>query len=119
METVGYDIYHDPDAIREVIHNKSEITGEFDYITCIHTLEHMYDPMAELEWMNSLLADGGMLMLELPVVNYVMLEHPVTFSVKAMPMLMEHIGIKTYTSMHVPALESCIVFGKKAEKNGS
>lgn len=113
VETVGYDIYIDPNAIREVVNEKSEITGEFDLITCIHTLEHMYDPMGELEWMNSLLVDDGILLLEVPVARYIMLEHPITFSLESIPLLMEHIGIGNYTTISAPSLESCIVLAKK------
>ncbi len=113
VETVGYDLYNDPDAIRDVITGKSEVTGEFDLITCIHTLEHIHDPMAELEWMNSLLADDGILMLELPIVRYIMVEHPITFSMECIPVMMEHIDIGTYTTMKLKNYDSCIVFGKK------
>lgn len=119
VETVGYDLYDDPEAIREVVHDKSEITGTFDFISCIHTLEHVYDPLAELEWMNSLLDDGGTLFLELPTVRHIMIQHPVTFSTESVPVIMEHIGIADYSSLSVPALESCIVIAKKGEKNGS
>lgn len=117
VETVGYDLYRRPGRVHEVITDKDEITGEFDFISCIHALEHMYDPMKELEWMNSLLAEGGSIYLELPVKRKIMLEHPVTFTPEAVPFLMEHIGIGTYTSIDVPNLESVIVFGKKY-KNG-
>ena len=113
VETVGYDLYVDPEAICEVISDKSDITGEFDFISCIHTLEHVYDPMAELEWMNSLLVDDGLLVLELPVERQIMLEHPITFSADAVPLLMEHIGIKNYTTINAPSLASCLVFAKK------
>ncbi len=114
IETVGYDLYPDPDAVHEVVTDKSEVTGEFDLITCIHTLEHAYDPMAELEWMNSLLADGGVLLLELPTSCYIMLEHPITFSTDAVPVIMEHIEINNYVTMTSEAMESCYVLAKKS-----
>jgi SAM-dependent methyltransferase len=113
IETVGYDLYRDPDRVHAVTVDKNLITGKFDLISCIHVLEHIYDPMAELEWMNSLLAEDGTLVLELPTVRYIMLEHPITFALDTVPVMMEHIGIENFTTMNFPELESCIVFGKK------
>jgi 2-polyprenyl-3-methyl-5-hydroxy-6-metoxy-1,4-benzoquinol methylase len=113
VDTVGYDLFEDPEAVHPVVTDKSEVTGTFDLITCIHTLEHTYDPMAELSWMGGMLEDDGVLVLELPVVRFIMLEHPVTVSLKTIPFLMEHIGIKDYSTLHVPELESCIVFAVK------
>ena len=113
VETVGYDIYADPEAVCEVISDKSEITGEFDLISCVHVLEHMHDPLAELEWMNSLLVEDGILLLEVPIASYVIIEHPVMFSVKSMAILMERVGLEHYTTLDVPALESCILIARK------
>jgi 2-polyprenyl-3-methyl-5-hydroxy-6-metoxy-1,4-benzoquinol methylase len=113
VETVGYDLYKDPDAIREVITDKDKITGTFDFISCIHTLEHMYDPIAQLKWMNSLLDDGGTMVLELPTERYILLEHPVVFSVKSVSVMMAIIGIKNFTTIHSDATESVMVFAKK------
>lgn len=113
VETVGYDVYKDPKAIREVVTDRNEIEGKFDLITCIHVLEHTYDPMAELEWMESLLSEDGTLVLELPIVRYIMLEHPITFAVDTVPVMMERIGFKNFTTMDCPKLESCIVFAKR------
>lgn len=113
VETVGYDLFEYPDAVHEITTDKSKIEGEFDFIACIHALEHMHDPMAELEWMNSLLAYDGVMMLELPIKRYIKVEHPVTFSPDVVPIMMEHIGIENYSQLTVPDLESCIVLAKK------
>ena len=116
VETFGHDIYIDPGAVCEVIIDKNEIPGKFDLISCIHVLEHMHDPMEELEWMKSLLVDDGLLILELPIVRYIMIEHPITFSLDSIPIMMGHIGIENYTSIHIPTLESCLVFAKNSKK---
>lgn len=116
VETVGYDAFIDPGAVHEIITDKSKITGEFDLISCIHTLEHVYDPMEELEWMHSLLAIDGVLVLELPIIRYILLEHPIMFSIDSIHVMMKQVGIENYSWIHIPTLESCFVFGKKVEK---
>jgi len=116
IETVGYDLFVDPNAVHEVVSDRSKVTGKFDLIFCIHVLEHIYDPMDALEWMESLLADGGTLVLELPTKRYIMLEHPITFALDTVPVMMEHIGVEHYTTIDFPELESCIVFAKKDTK---
>ena len=91
-EVVAYDIYSDPDAVIKPVNDKSDIDGKFDLITCIHTLEHFHDPMAELTWMGSMLAEDGYLLFEIPTVRKIMHPHPVIFSKRAVNLLMEHIG---------------------------
>jgi len=91
-DVVGYDIYHDPHAVIEVIGSKDNIVGKFDLITCIHTLEHFYDPMGELTWMASLLTKDGMLMIEIPTARVVTAPHPIIYSRNAVPLLMKHIN---------------------------
>jgi len=114
LETVGYDIYKDPDAVHEVVTDKDEITGEFDFISCIHVLEHIYDPIAELKWMESLLSKGGFLLLEVPTMRHIILEHPITFSLDTIPVAMEQIGIKDYSVIELPeSYASCLVVAKK------
>jgi 2-polyprenyl-3-methyl-5-hydroxy-6-metoxy-1,4-benzoquinol methylase len=91
-EIVGYDIYHDPQAVIDVVDSKDKIQGKFDLITCIHVLEHVPEPMVELEWMASLLADDGMLMIEIPLVRVVTPPHPVIFSRESVPIMMKRIN---------------------------
>jgi 2-polyprenyl-3-methyl-5-hydroxy-6-metoxy-1,4-benzoquinol methylase len=95
-DVVGYDIYHDPQAVIEVISDKNNIDGKFDLITCIHVLEHFYDPMSELTWMARLLGKDGMLMIEIPLARVVYAPHPVIFSRSAVPVLMKHINAEYF-----------------------
>ncbi len=92
VAAIGYDIYHDPAAVIEVIDSKDRIDGKFDLVTCIHVLEHFPDPMAELTWMASLLNEQGMLVIEIPLTRVVTVPHPVIFSREAVPLLMKHIN---------------------------
>jgi SAM-dependent methyltransferase len=116
VETVGYDKYPDPEAVHLIISDKSEITGEFDFISCMHTLEHMYDPMAQLVWMESILVKGGCLYIEVPVKKWLSLAHPVTFSKDTVPIIMKHVNITSYTWIDAPPLESVLVFGIKTRE---
>jgi SAM-dependent methyltransferase len=45
--------------------------GHFDYITMFHALEHFNDPAAAVRRMESLLAPGGRILLEVPNVRFV------------------------------------------------
>jgi 2-polyprenyl-3-methyl-5-hydroxy-6-metoxy-1,4-benzoquinol methylase len=90
-EVVGYDVYHDPQAVIDVVDHKDGITGTFDVITCIHVLEHFADPLSELSWMASLLGENGMLVIEIPMIRVVTVPHPILFSREAVPLLMKHI----------------------------
>ncbi len=92
-ETVGLDLYSDPDAVIAPVTDRKEVIGKFDLITCIHTLEHFHDPMKELAWMKSKLAKGGKLLVEIPMVKKVIHPHPVLFSRKSIPIIMEHVGL--------------------------
>jgi len=113
VDTVGYDLFMDPNALREIVNKKSDITGTFDFISCIHVLEHMNNPLSELTWMDSLLDDGGTLFLELPIIRNVMLDHPVTFTAKSVPFLMDHISMEHFTTVEREGSEVIMVLGRK------
>ena len=91
-EVVGYDIYKDPEAVIDVVDSKDKVTGKFDVITCIHVLEHLYDPMDDLTWMAGMLSENGMLMIEIPLARVVTTPHPIIYSREAVPYMMKHIG---------------------------
>lgn len=79
-EVIGYDIYRDPEALIEVVDSKDDLTGKFDLITCIHVLEHLPNPIEELDWMVSMLSVDGLLFLEVPFARIVYPPHPILFS---------------------------------------
>lgn len=110
-ETVGYDLFPSEKAIRDVIGDKSKITGKFNFISSIHSLEHMYDPFAGLTWMESLLSDGGTFFLEIPTLRLVSLAHPITFSLGSVKILMKHMNIENYTTIN--GVDNCIVLARK------
>ena len=48
------------------VHSIDEVQGQFDVITCIHTLEHTPDFVYIAERVKELLEPGGMLIIEVP-----------------------------------------------------
>ena len=111
-EVVGLDWYVDPKAVIKPFTDKEDITGKFDLITCIHTLEHFNDPVAELEWMADLLTEDGTLVIEIPTMKEVTPPHPTIFSNDAVSILMEHIGLG-YDTLNVAIQVSVIIASKK------
>lgn len=79
-EVIGYDLYHDPKAVIDIVDSKDKITGKFDLITCTHVLEHLQHPMEELDWMVSMLNENGVLFIEIPFTRIVFPPHPILFS---------------------------------------
>jgi len=52
----------------ESYRSAKELTGQvFDIVLCRHVLEHIHDPLNALKEMNSLLVEGGCLILVLPI----------------------------------------------------
>lgn len=49
-----------------VVEKLDDLEGQFDLITCIHTLEHFNDPVAFLRSLDSYLAPGGCMIFEVP-----------------------------------------------------
>ena len=95
-EVVGYDVYNDPGALMPIITDKNEITGKFDLISCIHVLEHLYNPMAELTWMASKLEENGTIVIEIPLYRQIIIPHLVLYSRKSMPLLVQHLGLQGF-----------------------
>jgi len=117
-EVVGLDLYVDPAATVQPIKDKRDVTGKFDLITCVHTLEHFHDPMKELEWMASKLEEGGTILIEIPMVKKIIHPHPVLFSKKSIPLLMEHIGLD-YDYVDMASHIGIIVAYTKDKKNSA
>ena len=54
----------------QIVANADELSeSEFDLITLFHVLEHMPDPVAELEYLAKYLAPGGRIVIEVPNVD--------------------------------------------------
>ena len=115
-EALGYDVYHDPQAVIEILDNKDIITGKFDLITCIHVLEHFPDPVRELEWMAGILEQDGMLVIEIPTLRVVTLPHPVIFSREAVPFMMRRIGAE-YIFIDIQVINIGIILAWRTNEN--
>lgn len=111
LETVGYDIYVDDNAVREIVTDRDEIEGPFDWVSCMHVLEHVNDPKEFLSWMGSLLETDGVLVIEVPTKREIFLPHPIIYSKKSYPLLLEYAGITNYT--YVATSDIAILIGIK------
>jgi len=60
-EELGYDVYEGTDAVLEAFGE-----GSLDVITMFHVLEHLTDPVEQLERVGELLAEDGVLFIEVP-----------------------------------------------------
>lgn len=92
-EAVGYDVYEDPNALIPVVLDRDKVEGKFDLITCIHVLEHLYDPLEMLNWIESKLSDDGIVYLEVPLYHQLIIPHPIIYSRKSLPMLIKKMGL--------------------------
>lgn len=92
---LGFEISPIEHVLEEVVDDKSRVCGTFDLITCIHVLEHLYNPEEELRWMTERLNPDGTLILELPLrdddVSY---PHLYNFSKKSITYLLDKMGLK-------------------------
>lgn len=99
---LGLDIYTDKPLVKEIVYSKDEVDGEFDLITCLHVLEHIYDPQAELEWMLTKLEPGGTLLIEVPSTDKILLPHVFKYSEKALRLMVERTGNECMFLDHGP-----------------
>jgi len=75
-----------------VLDNLGKLDGEqFDLITIIHTLEHFTEPLELLEKAQNLMADGGKLLIEIPLQN-VAYAHPIVFTEKTFERMLNTAG---------------------------
>ena len=81
-------------VIDEIVQSKEEVTGKFDLILCIHTLEHMYDPQEELRWMWSKLDDGGTIIIEVPLRGKIYLPHIYYFNPISARLMLQRLGLE-------------------------
>ena len=101
---LGLEYNTEVSEIDEVVNSKEQVEGTFDLVTCIHTLEHMPNPSAEIEWMVSKLNDGGTLFLEVPTYEDNSTPHLFTFSREGLEFM-----LKDYTFAYLEDVYSSIV----------
>jgi len=80
--------------IEEVVQSKDDVGGKFDLITCIHVMEHMREPVKELEWMLSKLNDGGTIVLEIPMYMCADLSHLYVPTKVGLEMVLNKLGLE-------------------------
>ena len=74
-----------------VVADISEVEGKFDFISIIHTLEHLPRPREMLDTIRDLMTDDGTLLIEVPI-DSIELAHPVTFTKKTFLKLLYDTG---------------------------
>jgi 2-polyprenyl-3-methyl-5-hydroxy-6-metoxy-1,4-benzoquinol methylase len=82
---------------------KAEFEHKFDLVCLRNTLEHMYSPTEVLEKAKSLLADGGQILIEVPLAHrpylacnvqaFLSAAHNYTFSLNSLVTLLEKVGL--------------------------
>lgn len=90
--------------MEEVVYSKEEVQGSFDLITAIHVLEHMVDPVKEIEWMVSKLNEGGTILLEVPLEVDVNLPHVCNFTKVSLELLLNNLNL---TYIYLDNSSSC------------
>jgi SAM-dependent methyltransferase len=93
-ESVGYDLFEREDAVVPIVTDREEVKGKFDIITCLHLMEHLYDPLEMLTWIKSKLSDKGMLYLEIPLRREPIVPHPILFTLRSIVDLLDRLELK-------------------------
>lgn len=88
--------------ILPILLEEFESSEKFDYIFCCHTLEHINDPVNFLRTLSSLLAENGIMYLEVPNImkpsggfdlnTFLYDEHLNTFNERSLEMLLKSCG---------------------------
>lgn len=70
-------------------------TGEFNVIAAIHSLEHVPHPLDTLRWLMTMLADHGVVLIEVPATGKKYCEsHPIAFTQDALAKMTELAGLE-------------------------
>ena len=93
-QVLGLEKYINGPVIDEIVQSKEKVTGKFDFILCIQTLEHMYDPQEELRWMVEKLDAGGTIVLELPFQEKIYLPHIYAFNTISARLMLKRLGLE-------------------------
>ena len=99
-----------------VVENLDDLEGQFDLITCIHTLEHFNDPVAFLRSLNSYLAPGGCMLFETPdgrKTSGMSMWHPIIFIQETLAKAAEYAG---YASENISVRPMTTALPDYAEK---
>lgn len=95
-EILGYDIYNFRNSVlREENRtgDRDSIEGKFDLITCVHVLEHLYDPQDALNWIKERIAPGGTVYLEVPFDGKIYLPHVYCFDNMSFRYMLERLNM--------------------------
>jgi SAM-dependent methyltransferase len=76
-----------------MVYSKDDVVDTFDLITCIHVMEHMPEPIKELEWMLSKLNPGGTILLELPTAMSPTMAHLYVPSRKGLEIMLNNLNL--------------------------
>lgn len=93
-EAIGFDIFQHPDAVAPIVTSREEVEGKFELITCLHLMEHLYDPLEMMHWLESKLADDGILYFEIPLRRQLLVPHPILFSFRSLDYLVRQTQLK-------------------------
>lgn len=100
-----------------VVEKLDDLEGQFDLITCIHTLEHFNDPVAFLQSLDNYLAPGGCMVFETPngrKTSGMSIWHPIIFIQETLAKTAECAG---YAPENISVKPMTIVLPNHAKKN--
>ena len=81
-------------GIDNMVYSKDDVVDKYDLITCIHVMEHMAEPVKELEWMLSKLNPGGTILLELPMAMSPTMAHLYVPSKKGLEIMLNNLNLE-------------------------
>jgi SAM-dependent methyltransferase len=93
-EIVGYDVTKYRGSVvsdKYRTDDRDSIEGKFDLITCVHVLEHLYDPHDALRWIKERVAPGGTIYLEVPFDDKIYLPHVYNFDNMSFRYMLERV----------------------------
>lgn len=90
---VGMDYGENSRNIENYVTHEEDVEGAFDLVTCIHTLEHTYDPLEMLRWMVSKTKPDGTILIEIPQGDKLHLPHTYIFNEQSFKVMMEKLGL--------------------------
>jgi len=113
-EVVG--IEKDPNR-RQAMAGTNDPEGQFNVIAAMHSLEHVNKPLEVLRWLMTILAPGGLVLIEVPVTGMKYCEsHCIAFTQDSLGIMTKLAGLKMIAEM-TPVLVGAMfaVFGRDGE----